>query len=145
MVGKDKRMAIIKPNEYLLDTNIWSHILRRSSASLVEKFSALTHKQIFMSAVVRGELEMGFLNGDRAPHRRAALDMFIHASQALSITPDVSVQYAKIRHNLEKAGTPIGPNDMWIAAEAIVRGLIVVTDNVSEFERVQGLNVENWL
>jgi tRNA(fMet)-specific endonuclease VapC len=138
-------MATAKPKRYLLDTNIWSHLQRRSSTKLVETFSALTQQQVFMSAVVRGELEMGYLNGDRAPNRRVALDMFIHASQALSITHEVSQQYANIRHALEKAGTPIGLNDTWIAAEAMVNGLIVITDNVGEFKRVKGLKVENWL
>jgi tRNA(fMet)-specific endonuclease VapC len=138
-------MATTKLNGYLLDTNIWSHLQRRSNTALVAKFSALKQQQVFMSAVVRGELEMGYLNGDRAANRRVALDMFIHASQALSITHEVSEQYAKIRHALEKAGTPIGPNDTWIAAEAMVHRLIVVTDNISEFQRVHGLKVENWL
>jgi tRNA(fMet)-specific endonuclease VapC len=131
--------------KYLLDTNIWSHILRRSSANLITRFSALTQQQVFMSVVVRGELELGYLNGDRAPNRRAALDLFIHASQALTMQHEVAQRYAGIRHALEKAGTPVGPNDTWIAAEALHHGLIVVTDNVREFERVPGLKVENWL
>jgi tRNA(fMet)-specific endonuclease VapC len=138
-------MATMKPKRFLLDTNIWSQLQRRSSVNLVTKFSELSQQQVFMSAVVRAELEMGYLNGDRASNRRVALDMFIHASQALSITHEVSQQYANIRHALEKAGTPIRPNDTWIAAEAMVNGLIVVTDNVGKFEWVKGLTVENWL
>ncbi len=132
-------------NRYLLDTNIWSHILRRTSPALIAKFSALTQPQVFMSVVVRGELELGYLNGDRAPSRRLALDMFVNASQGLTMQAGVAQHYASIRHALEKAGTPIGPNDTWIAAEALHHGLIVVTDNLREFERVPGLVVENWL
>lgn len=130
---------------YLLDTNIWSHLLRRTSPALIERFSALEQPQVCMSMVVRGELELGYLNGDRAANRRLALNMLIHASQPLEMTPDVALHYANIRHILEKAGTPIGPNDTWIAAEALHHELVVVTDNVREFARVPGLSVENWL
>lgn len=52
--------------------------------------------------------------------------------------------YGRLRARLEKAGTPIGPNDTLIASQALARGLVVVTDNVGEFTRVKGLKVENW-
>jgi tRNA(fMet)-specific endonuclease VapC len=63
----------------------------------------------------------------------------------LPMEPPVEEHYADIRHTLERAGTPIGPNDLLIAAHARALGLTLVTDNVREFSRVPGLLVENWL
>ncbi len=98
-----------------------------------------------MSPVVLGELEVGYLKGDRAATRRAALDHIITSAQALQIDHGVAATYAQLRTTLEFAGTPIGPNDTWIAAEALHHKLVLVTDNVREFERVPKLRVENWL
>jgi tRNA(fMet)-specific endonuclease VapC len=63
----------------------------------------------------------------------------------LTITSRVADSYGQLRAQLEAAGTPIGPNDTWIAAEALHHKLVLVTDNVREFSRVPGLPVENWL
>lgn len=130
---------------YLIDTNIWSHLQRRSTEKLLQKFATLQSNQVFLSPIVRGELETGYLKGDRAPARRIALDVIIKSAQALAINQQVALKYAELRTSLEKAGTPIGRNDTWIAAEALHHGLTVITDNLAEFERVQGLKVENWL
>ncbi len=130
---------------YLIDTNIWSHLQRRTTAALVTRFAELTPGQTFLSPVVLGEMETGFLKGDRAPYRRMALDQIIHSCQMLTVNRHVAIEYARLRAQLEQLGTPIGPNDNWIAAEALHHKLILVTDNVREFSRVPGLRVENWL
>lgn len=130
---------------YLIDTNIWSFLLRRSSMKLVERFAKLQTHQIFLSPVVRGELETGYFKGDQLPQRRQAIDLIVATAQALVIDQNIAVRYAQLRTQLEKAGTPIGRNDTWIAAEALNHKLIVVTDNVAEFARVKGLKVENWV
>ncbi len=130
---------------YLIDTNIWSFLQRRSHPKLTARFAKLNPDQLFLSPVVRGELETGYLKGDRMPQRRQALDLIIATTQHLSINQETAVRYALLRTQLEQAGTPIGRNDTWIAAEALHHKLIVVTDNVGEFERVKGLKVENWV
>jgi tRNA(fMet)-specific endonuclease VapC len=63
----------------------------------------------------------------------------------LTINSRIADTYSQLRAQLELAGTPIGPNDTWIAAEALHHKLVLVTDNVREFSRVPGLRVENWL
>lgn len=98
-----------------------------------------------MSPVVLGEMETGFLKGDRAPNRRLALDQIYAACQMLTVNRQLAIEYAQLRYFLEQVGTPIGPNDTWIAAEALHHKLVLVTDNPREFSRVPGLNVENWL
>ena len=130
---------------YLIDTNIWSFLLRRSSPKLIERFAKVQPNQLFLSPVVRGELEVGYLKGDKHPQRRQALDLIIATAQPLIIDQDTAVRYAQLRSQLEQAGTPLGGNDTWIAAEALHHKLIAVTDNVGEFSRVKGLKVENWL
>jgi tRNA(fMet)-specific endonuclease VapC len=130
---------------YLIDTNIWSHLVRRSNATLVQRFAKLHSDQVCLSVVVRGELEVGFLKGDQSPQRRQALDHIVATCQALEIDQDVAVLYASVRTHLEAAGTPIGRNDTWIAAEALHHKLVLVTDNLAEFQRVPALKVESWL
>lgn len=130
---------------YLIDTNIWSHLQRRTTKTLITHFSNLRTGQTFLSPVVLGEMETGFLKGDQAPHRRAALDQIIGSCQLLTVNKHVAIQYAQLRTQLEQAGTPIGPNDTWIAAEALHHKLVLVTNNVAEFSRVPGLKIENWL
>ena len=130
---------------YLLDTNIWSALIRRSSAGLVKRFEALERGRIAMSSIVLGELQLGYYKGDRTPKRLAVIDTIRLHSELLTLTSRVSDTYAQLRAQLEAAGTQIGPNDTWIAAEALHHKLVLVTNNTREFERVPGLKVENWL
>lgn len=132
-------------DRYLIDTNIWSHLQRRTTIGLTQRFGKLLMGQTFLSPIVLGEMETGFLKGDRAPQRRAALDQIIASSRLLIINQPVAQAYAKLRAQLELVGTPIGPNDTWIAAEALHHKMVLVTDNLREFQRVPKLQVENWL
>lgn len=132
-------------SRYLIDTNIWSHLQRRTTSGLMQRFAKLLMGQTFLSPIVLGEMETGFLKGDRAPQRRVALDQIVASSQLLTINQPVAQVYAQLRAQLELAGTPIGPNDTWIAAEALHHKMVLVTDNLREFQRVPKLKVENWL
>ena len=130
---------------YLIDTNIWSALIRRSNAPLVKRFDAMQQTQIVLSPIVFGELLVGYYKGDRSPKRQLVIDHIRASSDMLTLNSQVSDLYAQLRAQLEQAGTPIGPNDCWIAAEALHHKLVLVTDNVREFERVPKLKVENWL
>ena len=130
---------------YLIDTNVWSALIRRRDAALATGISALRTDQVMLSPVVLGELIVGYYKGDQTPARRAVIDQIMGAATHLHITPAVSETYARLRATLEQAGTPIGRNDTWIAAEALHEQLILVTGNLREFELVPALRVENWL
>jgi tRNA(fMet)-specific endonuclease VapC len=130
---------------YLLDTNAWSNLIRHRSGALSKRFADLTQEQIYLSPVVLGELLLGYYKGDRTSKRKAVIDLIVSISQPLKITPAVADNYAQLRTELEQQGIPIGRNDAWIAAEALHHGLVLVTDNTQEFERVKGLKVENWI
>ena len=112
---------------------------------LVQRFSSLQFDQIFLSPTVLGELQLDYFKGDRTPKRRQVIEYISANSQALTLTGEVSVAYAQLRAELEQAGTPIGPNDTWIAAEALHHKLVLVTTNAREFERVSNLKIENWM
>lgn len=132
-------------DRYLLDTNIWSALIRRSNAGLIKRFETLERGRLALSPIVLGELQVGYYKGDRSPKRLAVIEAIRTSSELLSITGRVADTYAQLRAQLETAGTPIGPNDTWIAAEALHHKLVLVTNNTREFERVPGLKVENWL
>jgi tRNA(fMet)-specific endonuclease VapC len=129
---------------YLIDTNIWSALIRRSDQNLVDRFLCLEPDQLVLSPIVLGELEVGYYKGDRTPKRRQVLEHITANTELLALDGRVSTTYAEIRAKLEQAGTPIGPNDTWIAAEAVYHQLVLVTDNTREFARVSGLLLENW-
>lgn len=128
---------------YLLDTDICVHVLRRKSESARQRLDTAPGR-LFMSTVTLAELMFGGLKSHRPD--RAALEIDALAGQMTILPFDAAAAsaYAAIRLALERAGTPIGPNDMLIAAQAKAAGLVMVTGNRREFDRVPGLTVETW-
>ena len=134
----------MKPSGYLLDTNILSHILKEPKGSAAIKLRNVGSNKIFTSIIVAAELQFGIKKkaSNKLSHRVKQLS---EAIEILDFKPPADVHYGEIRNQLQKAGTPIGPNDLLIAAHALSENLIMVTDNIREFERVPNLLVENWL
>lgn len=132
-------------DRYLLDTNIWSALIRRANTGLIQRFEALERSRLALSPIVLGELQVGYYKGDRTPKRLAVIEAIRASSELLTINSRIADTYSQLRAQLELTGTPIGPNDTWIAAEALHHKLVLVTDNVREFSHVPGLRVENWL
>ena len=132
-------------DRYLLDTNIWSALIRRSNPGLIKRFETLERGRLTLSPIVLGELQVSYYKGGRTPKRLAVIDAIRSSSELLTINSRIADAYAQLRTQLEQVGTPIGPNDTWIAAEALHHKLVLVTDDVREFSRVPGLRVENWL
>jgi len=132
-------------DRYLLDTNIWSALIRRTNAGLIKRFEGLERGRLALSPIVLGELQVGYYKGERTPKRLAVIETIRTSSELLTINNRIADTYSQLRAQLEQAGTTIGPNDTWIAAEALHHKLVLVTDNVREFSRVPGLQVENWL
>ena len=94
--------------------------------------------------VVEAELRYGIAKAGNAPRRIADLDAFLVGVTILDFDRPAARIYGYLRAHLERAGTPIGPNDLMIASIALARGLTLVTHNVAEFSRVPGLRVEDW-
>lgn len=130
---------------YMLDTNICIYVLKNHSDTLRDKFKACPNLAI--SAIVYAELCYGIENGEspKKQERRRQLDLF---TQPLQIEPwdiNAAEHYGSIRTHLKKQGTPIGNNDLLIAAHARSENAILVTNNEREFERVPDLSIENWI
>lgn len=129
---------------YLLDTNILSALIRQPQGPVAAMLARRGHGTVCTSIVVAAELRFGARKlGSSVLSRK--VDALLASLPVLSLEGGVDLTYASIRFQLEQAGTPIGPNDLLIAAQALDLGLTLVTDNVAEFTRVSGLRVENWL
>lgn len=98
-----------------------------------------------MSAITYGELCFGAEKSSKSKESLHILEQLIALIPVLSLEESVSIQYGKVRHYLQTNGKLIGNNDLWIASHALANKLILVTNNVGEFERVPGLRVENWV
>jgi len=129
---------------YLLDTNILSDLVRSPQGLVAQKIAATGEKSICTSVVVAGELRFGAskLGSERLSNQ---LNSILSAIDVLPLEEPADQRYGELRADLDKRGKTIGPNDMLIAAHALMLDCIMVTTNVREFSRVPTLRVENWL
>ena len=129
---------------YLLDTNILSDLVRNPRGRIADHIARVGEDEVCTSIIVAAELRFG-----AAKRGSERLTLQVEAIlSVLDVEPfdaPADAAYAELRVQLEAAGVPIGGNDMLIAAHALSRARIVVTDNEREFARVRGLEVENWL
>lgn len=131
--------------KYMLDTSIVIYVIKHKPESVLQKFQSLEPSDFCISSITLAEIEYGISKSSRPDRNRFAFDMFISGIDILSFDDAAASEYGPIRAGLERKGTPIGPNDMLIAAHAKSLGFTIVTNNVREFERVEGLKVENWV
>lgn len=129
---------------YLLDTNIISDLVRRPGGVVATRIAGVGEDAICTSVIVAAELRYGAVKSDSA-QLLERVGLLLSALEILPFEPPADQRYAEIRHHLAKQGTPIGPNDLLIAAQALAADLTLVTANTREFERVPSLRVENWL
>ena len=131
-------------NRYLLDTNILTDLIKNPSGRVTERIAVVGETNICTSIIVACELRFG-ARKKNAPLLTARIERLLQAIEVLPLDGDIDRAYAEIRTMLESAGRPSGANDLLIAAHAINEDCILVTNNESEFNRVAGLIVENWL
>jgi tRNA(fMet)-specific endonuclease VapC len=129
---------------YLLDTNILSDLIRHPQGQVFQHIATVGEASICTSIVVACELRFGAVKSGSS-RLIERLEIILAVLPILSLEPPMDKSYAEIRNYLEKAGTPIGPNDLLIASHALTLGLTLVTANTREFQRLQNLNLENWL
>ncbi len=129
---------------YLLDTNIVIYVVKRRPPEVLATFNQhAAHMAI--SAITLSELMHGVEKSDRAAENLRTIEDFASRLEVLPYTAKACQHYGQIRAHLERAGRPIGINDLHIAAHARSEGLTLVTNNVAEFARVPGLLMENWV
>ena len=129
---------------YLLDTNIVIYVLKRRPIEVLSIFNA-NASRMAISAVTLAELMHGAEKSQRMGESLLAIEDFCSRIEVLPYGAKAAQHYGAIRRALEKIGQPIGVNDLHIAGHARSEGLILVTNNVSEFERVPALEIENWV
>jgi tRNA(fMet)-specific endonuclease VapC len=129
---------------HLLDTNACVDYLTGRYPKLVARIQNSPPDDLCLSSVVVAELRYGADHSARRRTNHGRIDALIDEIECLDFDLRAAAAYGSVREHLEASGTPIGPNDMLIAAHALARGLSVVTDNVAEFKRVKGLKVDNW-
>jgi tRNA(fMet)-specific endonuclease VapC len=131
---------------HLLDTNIVSYFLRRSSPALEKRLhQALAAQTVAISVLTRGELRYGQVAMAADDRRRSLIDQFLLQLPSLPWTEQAADHYGQIKAEHRRLGTPIGELDTQIAAHALAEDLILVTHNTRHFERVPGLSIKDWL
>ena len=129
---------------YLLDTNICIYAINQRSDTVVERLQREGRSNLTTSALVAAELAFGAEKSNRSDTRQQLL-LFLSGLQILSWSESAVWHYARQRKLLKDAGTPIGEMDLLIAAHALGDNLTLVTNNMREFERIEGLKLENWV
>lgn len=129
---------------YMLDTNICIYAIKHKPEQVFMHLQEHEPSEICISAVTYAELVHGVEKSKAIEKNRVALALLLANIEIMSFDSSAAESYGKVRADLEKAGTPIGPLDMMIAGHAKSKGYIVVTNNTKEFERVKGLKIENW-
>lgn len=129
---------------YLLDTNIVSDLVRNPFGMIRQHVDHVGSGNVFTSVIVAAELHFGIAKKASQKLRRRVLDAF----EFVPVWPMpivVAEHYGLLRADLELRGLPIGANDMWIAAHALAEDAVLVSNNIREFSRINGLKVENWM
>ncbi len=131
--------------KYMLDTNICIYIIKHKPEKVIERFLKLDPKEICISSITFAELSYGAEKSLEKIKNHIALTLFLSNLEIKSFDMKAAEEYGYVRAELEAKDSPIGSLDTEIAAHARSLGLILVTNNTREFERVEGLKFENWV
>lgn len=128
---------------FLLDTDICIYALKQNQVVL-RRLLAHDRSDVAVSVITEAELRTGAAKSASAAKTLRLVENFLRPLGIVDFTSEDAATYAGVRAKLERAGTPIGPLDTLIAAQAVARKLVLVSNNEREFGRVTGLRVENW-
>jgi tRNA(fMet)-specific endonuclease VapC len=129
---------------FCLDTNIWSYLLRQPNEPLVQRLKSCRSSDLCLTEIIRAELLYGALRSSRAEFLKIQIDKLLAPYTRLHFDSNAAEHYAEIRTQLERAGTPISPNDLIIAATVRAANGTLITANIREFRRIPGLLCEDW-
>jgi tRNA(fMet)-specific endonuclease VapC len=129
---------------YFLDTNAVIALLARKSKALIERVLSCKEGEIGLSAIVAYELYFGAFRSSKVAFNLETLRLFTADFPLVAFDRDDALVSGQVRAALAARGTPIGPYDVLIAGQAKAKGVALVTSNVGEFQRVEGLKVEDW-
>ena len=129
---------------YLLDTNICTYFISRKYPSVTAKFRAHEPTDLAISSIVAGELAYGVENSRRIESNRQSLELFLSKMTVLAWDEAAIWHFGVHKTRLKMAGTKIGELDLLIGCQALALDAVLVTNNTREFERIEGLKLENW-
>jgi tRNA(fMet)-specific endonuclease VapC len=129
---------------YLLDSNVCIVYLKNRNSRVNRYFNAIESDKIAVCSVVKSELFYGSMKSNNPQKSLNIQLLFLRQFVSLTFDDSCAEIYGKVRANLEKNGTPISSNDIQIASIALANNLILVTHNVREFSRIEGLKIEDW-
>ena len=129
---------------YMLDTNICIYAIKHKPERVLTRLQEHDPEEICISSITYAELVHGVEKSKAVEKNRIALALLLANIEIMKFDSLAAESYGKIRAELEKSGTPIGPLDTMIAGHAQSLGFTVVTNNTKEFKRVSGLKIENW-
>lgn len=129
---------------YLLDTNICIYLIKQKPPAVLQRFQTLEVGDIGISSITVFELECGVAKSSRPEQNQQALQQFLQPLTVLSFDASAAQAAGSIRAELERKGTPIGSYELLIGAQARQAGLVLVSNNTREFERIPELKLENW-
>jgi tRNA(fMet)-specific endonuclease VapC len=132
---------------YLLDTDTCIFLINRTPGyeGVLSHLEGLVYGDVLVSAITLAELRFGVAKSARGLHNLQRLERFLARFEVADFDAEAAAAYGPLRADLEAKGTPIGPLDTLIAAQALSRGAVLATNNVREFSRVAGLRWENWI
>ena len=130
---------------YLLDTNICIYIIKKRPLDVIKTLKTKSKKYNYVSSITVAELEYGIAKSQFPEKNKIALIEFLSIFKILPFDDTDAVEFGLIKKDLEKKGKLIGPMDLLISAQAKSKNLILVTNNIKEFGRVEGLKLENWV
>ena len=129
----------------MLDTNICIYIIKNRPKSVKQKFQEFSIGELCISSITVSELMYGAFKSQFVEKNLKAIESFLMPFEIVDYDYMASIEYGRIRSNLERKGTVIGNMDMQIAGHALSLDLVLVTNNIKEFERVLGLELDNWV
>jgi tRNA(fMet)-specific endonuclease VapC len=129
---------------YLPDTNVWIRFLNPGESAVKRRLASVDETRLRLCSVVKAELYCGAEKSGRKTKNLATLDELFSGIESFPFDDAAARQYGMVRAALSLTGTPIGPNDLMIAAIALTHAAVVVTHNLREFSRVPGLQLEDW-
>lgn len=132
-------------SRYLLDTNICIYIAKYNPPAVRERFTKHSANELAISVITLGELRFGAEKSQAKTKALAVIEELTNLVCVEELSESAGIHYGEIRAQLQKSGQIIGNSDLWLAAHARSQGWVLVTNNESEFLRVEGLAVENWV
>ena len=130
--------------KYIFDTNVCINILNGRNENILNKIDNINNYDVIIPSIVRFELFYGAFKSNKLTKTLKILNEFLNSFETIGFNNNIAEIAGKIRADLDKKGTPIGPYDLIIGATAIYKDLVLVTHNTKEFSRIDKIKIEDW-